>query len=163
MREYTVSWFNEITRNPYVDVALLVDNAGRLLATSNRAGSEAQRVAAMIKAAEVLARGLSAELGRGDMNSLQLSTQSGHLLVMPVGIAHYLIVLTNRHAPLELIFTYMQRLIDRMGEEEIAAALRDFAPTRRLPSPLEEISPRDLIDAVSEWLHNGGDVDDPRP
>lgn len=162
-----LSWFNQITRNPHIDVALLVDNGGRLVATSNRIGSEAQRVASMIKAAEVLARGLSNALGRGEMHSLQLSTRQGHLLVVPVGAIHYLIVLTSRDAPLELIFSYMHRLLERMPEDEIATALREDSSGASVvqaheqpvaeKSPLDDIDVSELIEAVADWLHKGGD------
>ncbi len=149
-----LSWFHEIIRNPYIDVALLVDGAGRLVATSNRIGSEAQRVASMIKAAEVLARGLSAELGRGEVRSLQLSTKGGHVLVLPVGAAHYLIVLTGKEAPLEVISTDMQRLLVQMPEED----LTDLLQTASIEdSPLDDLDIHELIDAVTQWLHDGGD------
>jgi predicted regulator of Ras-like GTPase activity (Roadblock/LC7/MglB family) len=141
-----VSWFYEITRNPHIDVALIVDETGKLVATSNRIGSEAQRVASMIKAAEVLARGLSAELGRGDMHTLQLSTRSGHLLVMPIGHAHYLIVLTSKDAPMDLIAAYVQNLINNMQEDEISAVLK------KPPSPLDDLNVEELIAEVVEWL-----------
>jgi predicted regulator of Ras-like GTPase activity (Roadblock/LC7/MglB family) len=147
-----LSWFHDITRNPHIEVALLVDSTGRLVATSNRIGSEAARVAAMIKAAEVLARGLSAELGRGEMRTLQLSTATSHMLVTPIGAAHYLIVLTTKDAPLELIFVYMQRLIEKLDEDDIALALQ-----KKPRSPLDDIDTEELIEAVTEWLHNGGD------
>ena len=147
-----MSWFHDITRNPHIDVALLVNSAGKLVATSNRIGSEAQRVASMIKAAEVLARGLSAELGRGEMHTLQLSTQRAHVLVTPIGNAHYLIVLTSKDAPLELIFVYMQRLVDQIDEEHLAEAIRGPAS-----ESLADLDVNELIEAVSEWLHNGGD------
>ena len=149
-----MSWFYEITHNPYIDVALLVDSNGRLVATSNRVGSEAQRVASMIKAAEVLARGLSVELGGGEMHSLQLSTQFGHVLVLPVGIAHYLIVLAGRDAPLELITVNMQRLLDDMDEDALAAAVQ-----KPIEPPSDDFDVDELIDAVSEWLRSGGDPD----
>ncbi len=140
-----MSWFQEIAQNPYIDVALLVDGEGRLVATSNPVGSETQRIASMVKAAEVLARGLSAELGRGDMHTLQLSTHAGHLLVMPAGAAHYLIALTGRDAPLELILTYMQRVLNQIDATELA-----------LPEP-DDWDAAELIEAVTEWLHQGGD------
>ncbi len=148
-------WFYEITRSPYIDVALLVDNNGGLVATSNRVGSEAHRVASMIKAAEVLARGLSVEMGRGDIRSLQLSTRNGHVLVLPVGETHYLIVLAGREAPLELIFIYIQRLLDRIRDEDLAV----FTEPPPIVSPLDDMDVVELIDAVSEWLHSGGDPD----
>ncbi len=147
-----MSWFYEITHNPHIDVALLVNSSGKLVATTNRVGSEAQRVASMIKAAEVLARGLSAELGSGEMHSLQLSTQSGHVLVLPVGAAHYLIVLTGKDAPLELITVYMQRLLGGMDEDELSTALQ-----QPIKPPVDDFDVQELIEAVSEWLRNGGD------
>ena len=152
LSEVAVSWFHDITRNPHIDVALLVNSAGKLVATSNRIGSEAQRVASMIKAAEVLARGLSVELGRGEMHTLQLSTQRAHILVTPIGKAHYLIVLTSKDAPLELIFVYMQRLVDQIDEDHLAEALRGPAS-----DSLADLDVNELIEAVTEWLHNGGD------
>jgi len=147
-----LSWFYEITRSPYIDVALLVDNNGRLVATSNRVGSEAHRVASMIKAAEVLARGLSAEMGRGEIRSLQLSTRNGHVLVLPVGESHYLIALAGREAPLELIFIYIQRLLNRINNEALAAFTEPV-------SSLDDVNVDELIEAVSAWLHSGGDPD----
>jgi predicted regulator of Ras-like GTPase activity (Roadblock/LC7/MglB family) len=150
-----VSWFHEITRIPYIDIALLMDGLGRLVATSNRVGSEAQRVASMIKAAEVLARGLSLELGRGDMNTLQMSTRAGHLLVRPVGTAHYLILLTARNAPLDRVFESVQQLLDGMEDAEISAVLKK--PSR---SALDDLDVQDLIAAVTDWLNAGGDSTD---
>lgn len=146
-----MNWFHELTHNPHIDVALLVDSIGKLVATSNRIGSEAQRVASMIKAAEVLARGLSAELGRGEMRSLQVTTQNGHVLVLPAGASHYLIVLLNRDAPLELIFGYVRRLIDHVEEHDLDTVLQ---PTESL----DDLDVDELIDAVSEWLRAGGDA-----
>ncbi len=139
-----MSWFQEIAQNPHVDVALLVDEQGNLTATSNPNGENTRHLASMIKAAEVLARGLSAELGRGEMHTLQLSTRTGHLLVMPAGSAHYLIVLTSKSAPLELILTYMQRVIERIPDDPV-------------PARSDEWDVASIIDAVTEWLHNGGD------
>jgi predicted regulator of Ras-like GTPase activity (Roadblock/LC7/MglB family) len=151
--EFTVtSWFHEITHNPHIDVALLVDHNGRLIATSTRIAGEAQRIASMVKAAEVLARGLTSELGRGDVRSLQLSTQAGHLLALPVANTHYLIVLTGKDAPLELIFTYTQRLIEQLADEALTAFVK-----QAITSPLDDVDVDELIDAVSEWLHEGGD------
>ncbi len=91
------------------------------------------------------------------MHSLQLSTQSGHVLVLPVGAAHYLIVLTGKDAPLELITVYMQRLLDHMEEDELAEALQQ-APA---DSDFDDFDVDELIDAVSEWLRNGGDSTEP--
>jgi predicted regulator of Ras-like GTPase activity (Roadblock/LC7/MglB family) len=147
-----VNWFHEIIQNPHIDVALLVDNAGKLVATTNRVGSEAQRVASMIKAAEVLARGLSAELGRGDMHTLQLSTGTAHVLVIPVGKTHYLIVMINKDAPLELVTVYMQRLVNHVEAEGLASILRELNT-----SPLDNLDIDELIDDVTNWLHSGGD------
>ena len=144
-----VNWFHEIVQNPYVDVALLVDGTGHLVATSNRIGSAAQRVASMIKAAEVLASGLSAELGGGRIHTLQLSTHDGHLLVMPAGISHYLIVLTGKDAPLELIFSYMQRVLTEMQNDDLRQALSP-------PEP-DDWDVEALIESVTDWLHAGGD------
>jgi predicted regulator of Ras-like GTPase activity (Roadblock/LC7/MglB family) len=146
------SWFHDITHNPHIDCALLVDYTGKLVATSNRVGSSAQRLASMVKAAEVLARGLSTELGRGEMHSMQLSTKAGHLVVLPVGVAHYLIVLTGKDAPLELILAYMQQVLQPMADE----ALTTFI-TQAITSPLDDIDVTELIDTVSDWLHSGGD------
>jgi predicted regulator of Ras-like GTPase activity (Roadblock/LC7/MglB family) len=145
-----LNWFHELTHNPHIDVALLVDSLGKLVATSNRIGSEAQRVASMIKAAEVLARGLSAELGRGEVRSLQVTTQNGHVLVLPAGASHYLIVLLSREAPIELILSYVQRLIDHVDDDNPDIALE---PTESL----DDLDVDELIEAVSEWLHAGGD------
>jgi predicted regulator of Ras-like GTPase activity (Roadblock/LC7/MglB family) len=145
-----LNWFHELTHNPHIDVALLVDSLGKLVATSNRIGREAQRVASMIKAAEVLARGLSAELGRGEVRSLQVTTQNGHVLVLPAGPTHYLIILLNREAPMELILNYVQRLIDHMKDDNLDISLE--------PSEsLDDLDVNELIEAVSEWLHAGGD------
>ena len=149
-----LSWFHEITRNRYVDVALLVDNTGHLASSSRRVGSAANRIAPMINAAEEIAHGLATALDLGAMRMLQLSTQSGHLLVLPVGATYYLIVLMGRGAPLELLISYIQRLIGRLSEEEIILALKSGA------SPLDDLDVNELIDAVSEWLHSGGDSDD---
>ncbi len=150
-----MGWFHNITHNPHIDVALLVDGEGRLVATTNRIGSEAGRVASMIKAAEVLAQGLSAELGSGQLRSLQLSTTMGHLLVMPVGVSHYLIVLTTKDAPLGLVFIDMQRLLDEIDDD-----IRRVLFAEREPSPLADLDVGELIEAVSEWLRNGaGDIE----
>jgi predicted regulator of Ras-like GTPase activity (Roadblock/LC7/MglB family) len=147
-----VSWFQDLTQNPHIDFALLVDSSGKLVATSNRVEVEAQRVAAMIRAAEVLARGLSAELGRGEIRTLQLTTTAAHLLVAPLGPFYYLMVLIDKSAPLELISVYMQRLVERLDEDEIEAVLRQSTE-----SSLDDLDVEELIAAVSEWLHNGGD------
>jgi predicted regulator of Ras-like GTPase activity (Roadblock/LC7/MglB family) len=141
-----LSWFHDITRHPNIDVALLVDGMGKLVATSNRIGSEAQRVASMIKAAEVLARGLSAALGRGDMHTLQLSTRAGHLLVIPIGTAYYLIVLTTKNAPMDTIADYLQDLVAHLSEEEM------LEMTQRPKSLLDDLDINELISEVVEWL-----------
>lgn len=147
-----MSWFQEIAANPHVETALLMDRGGRLIATSQQADAETRRVTAMIRAAEMLADGLASELGRGEVRLLHITTADGHLLVMPVGSVHYLIVLTQRAAPLELLRTYLSRLLEDLPETEIAAA------AQHIPySPWDELSVDDLFNALSEWLHNGGD------
>jgi predicted regulator of Ras-like GTPase activity (Roadblock/LC7/MglB family) len=148
-----MSWFHEIVSNPHIEVALLMDGGGRIVATSSQASSETRRAAAMIRAAEVLAHELSSELGRGAVNLLQISTVSGHVLVLPVGSTHYLVLLTQRAAPLELIRTYLHRLLENMPETEIAAAFQGIPY-----SPWDELNVDDLFNALSEWLHNGGDA-----
>jgi predicted regulator of Ras-like GTPase activity (Roadblock/LC7/MglB family) len=142
-----VSWFDDLAGNPHVEVALLVDNLGTLVAASDSANDEARRVASMIKAAEVLARGLSVELGRGEMRAMQLSTAQAHLLVTPVGLSHYLIVLINKNAPMELLSVYLKRLTDRLSEDEIRSAT----------TSLDDLDAAEIIQAVTEWLHSGGD------
>lgn len=147
-----MNWFQEIAANPHIEVALMIDGGGRLVATSQEANTQVRRAATMIRAAEMLARGLAAEFGRGAVTLLQITTAEGHLLVMPVGGAHYLILLTQRGAPLELLRTYLSRLLEDLPEAEIAAA------SQNLPySPWDELSVDDLFNALSEWLHNGGD------
>jgi predicted regulator of Ras-like GTPase activity (Roadblock/LC7/MglB family) len=142
-----VSWFDDLASNQHIEVALLVDNLGTLVAASDSANDEARRVASMIKAAEVLARGLSVELGRGEMRAMQLSTAQAHLLVTPVGVKHYLIVLIDKNAPMELLLVYLKRLTDSLTEDEINSAIVS----------LDDLDASEIIDAVTEWLHNGGD------
>jgi predicted regulator of Ras-like GTPase activity (Roadblock/LC7/MglB family) len=147
-----MSWFQEIAANPHIETALLVDGGGRLVATSQQANTETRRVAGMIRAAEMLAHALSDELRRGEFLLLQITAADGHLLVMPVGSAHHLVLLTQRAAPLELLRTYLSRLLEDLPETEIAAAAQNIPY-----SPWDELSADDLFNALSEWLHNGGD------
>ncbi len=147
-----MNWFQEIAANPHIETALLVDGGGRLVAASRRANAEARRIASMTRAAEALAHALADELRRGEFLLLQITTADGHLLVMPVGSAHHLVLLTQRAAPLELLRTYLSRLLEDLPETEIAAA------SQHIPySPLDELSADDLFNALSEWLRNGGD------
>ncbi|MCS6871098.1 MAG: roadblock/LC7 domain-containing protein [Anaerolineae bacterium] len=147
-----MGWFQEVAANPHIDVALLMDSSGYLVATSQQATTESRRVAAMLRAAEVLADGLASELGRGEVTLLQISTADGHLLLMPAGRRHYLVLLTQRGAPLELLRTYLSRLLEDLPEAEIASAAQSIPY-----SPWDELSVDDLFNALSEWLRNGGD------
>ncbi len=148
-----MSWFQEVSANPHIEVALLIDDVGRLVATSQPANAPSRRAASMLRAAEMLADGLAGELGRGRVTLLQISTADAHVLVMAAGASHYLVLLTPRAAPLELLRTYLSRLLEDLPEAEIAAAAQN------LPySPWDELSVDDLFNALSEWLRNGGDT-----
>jgi predicted regulator of Ras-like GTPase activity (Roadblock/LC7/MglB family) len=147
-----MSWFQEVAANPHIEVALLMDGGGHLIAASQQANTETRRAAAMLRAAEMLADGLADELGRGEVTLLQISTAEAHVLVMPAGSTHYLVLLTQRGAPLELLRTYLSRLLEDLPEAEIAAAAQGIPY-----SPWDDLSVDDLFNALSEWLHNGGD------
>jgi len=121
-------------------------------------------VASMIRAAEVLARGLADALGRGEMHLLQLTTQDGHILVIPCGAAYYLILLTGVNAPLEAITTTIQQTLRNIPESTITNALNQLQSPQSLPersqrksSPFDEFDVQDLIESVSNWLAAGGD------
>ncbi len=146
-----MSWFQEVATNPHIEVALLMDGGGHLIAASQQANTEFRRAAAMLRTAEMLADGLAEELGRGTVTLLQISTADAHVLVMPAGSSHYLILLTQRGAPLELLRTYLGRLLESLPEDEIAAAAQGIPY-----SPWDELSVDDLFNALSEWLRNGG-------
>lgn len=145
------TWFRRLTDNPHVEMALIADKQGRILSSSQSLSSDHERVASMLQSMEVLAQALAEEMTGGMAELVQLSTQSFHIILLPLlNSSYFLVVQAKRSAPLTLLMIEIERVASQVRQADFSAMAARY---QRLPdeSPLNAA---ELIEAVQEWLHN---------
>ena len=145
------TWFRRLTDNPHIEMALIADNQGRILASSQSLTSDHERVASMLQSMEVLGQALAYEMTGGMAEMIQISTDSAHIILLPLlDSSYFLVVQAKRSAPMTLLLIEMGRVVEQVREEQF--------PVRQARSPrLTDESPlnaAELIEAVQDWLHN---------
>ncbi len=144
------TWFQRLTDNPHIEMALIADNQGRILTSSQNLTSDHERVASMLQSMEVLGQALAYEMTGGMAEMIQISTESHHIILLPLlRSSYFLVVQAKRSAPMTLLLIEMERVVEQVRQDHFPAIQ---ARQRRLTddSPLNAA---ELIEAVQDWLH----------
>ncbi len=145
-----MEWFRRLIENPHVEQALCASSDGRVLLTSHDIAGDVERTAAMLQSADVLAQALTAALGCGSAELVQISTQHEHIIIVPLlDSTWYLAVQIARAAPLLLFMIELERMLSTLARIEPD----DFAvgaDERGDDTPVLDAA--ELIAAVQEWL-----------
>jgi hypothetical protein len=99
-----------------IEGAVIVSVDGLSIASSLQAGVEEDRVSAMSAAMLSLGERISSELGRGELEQVQVRGVNGYVLLNAVGEEAVLTVLARKEARLGLILL------------EVARAVKDLTP-----------------------------------
>jgi predicted regulator of Ras-like GTPase activity (Roadblock/LC7/MglB family) len=144
-------WFARLVENPYIELVIVADNQGHILRSTRPLRSDHEYAASMIQSMEVLAQVLASALGCGEARMVQLSTRRDHIFLFPLARStHFLVVATNRNAPLALVMVELERVIAGVTDEHLSQ-LRDASVLADDTPVLDAV---ELIQAVQEWLHN---------
>jgi predicted regulator of Ras-like GTPase activity (Roadblock/LC7/MglB family) len=145
------TWFRRLTENPHIEMALIADKQGRIVASSHSLSRDHERIASMLQSMEVLAQALAEEMTGGMAELVQISTSTYHIILLPLlSSTYFLVVQVKRSAPLTLLMIEIERVARQVREADFSAMSTRY---QRLPdeSPLNAA---ELIEAVQEWLHS---------
>lgn len=149
-----MDWFERLLSNPYIDSVLLADNQGNILRSTYPLRSENEAAVSMLQSAEVLAQTLAQELGCGAARMLQISTQWEHIILFPLFASRYYIVIqVERSVPLMLVMVDMERTLEEVSAEELAALRKPV--TLQFDDDTPVLDAAELIEAVRDWLKSG--------
>lgn len=144
-----MEWFDRLIDNPHVEQALCASSDGRVLRASHNLTGDAERTAAMLQSADVLAQALASALGCGSPTLVQISTRHEHIIIVPLlDSACYLAVQIARTAPLLLVMIELERALAQIQADDFAAAAELEAHGDDTPV----LDAAELIAAVREWL-----------
>ena len=105
-------WFERLAENPHIEALVVADNQGGILRSTRELRSDREQSASMVQAMEVLAQALSTALNCGPAHLIQLSTDRDHILLFPLAdSAYFLVVQTQRTAPLALLMVELERVV----------------------------------------------------
>lgn len=144
-----MEWFDRLIENPHVEQVLCASGDGRVLRASHNLTGDAERAAAMLQSADVLAQALTAALGCGSPTLVQISTRHEHIIIVPLlDSACYLAVQIVRSTPLLLFMIELERTLSQVQVDDFAAAAEPEAHGDDTPV----LDAAELIAAVREWL-----------
>jgi predicted regulator of Ras-like GTPase activity (Roadblock/LC7/MglB family) len=142
-----MDWFDRLSANRFVDALMLANSQGNLMRASRAFSSDDELLTSMLQAFEVLAQTITNEFGFGSARMIQLATEEGHILLMPLhDSAYYAAALLRRNSPVNLVMAELERVLSVISYEE----LRDMDPDRELVAA----EATELIEAVEEWLRD---------
>jgi predicted regulator of Ras-like GTPase activity (Roadblock/LC7/MglB family) len=142
-----MDWFDRLSANRFVDALMLANSQGNLMRASRPFSSDDELLTSMLQAFEVLAQTITGEFGFGAARMIQLATEEGHILLMPLhDSAYYAAALLRRNAPVNLVMAELERVLSVISYEE----LRTMDPDRELVAA----EANELIEAVEEWLRD---------
>jgi len=142
-----MDWFDRLSANRFVDALMLANAQGNLMRASRPFSNDDELLTSMLQAFEVLAQTITSEFGFGAARMIQLATEDGHILLMPLhDSAYYAAALLRRNAPVNLVMAELERVLSVISYEE----LRGIDPDRELIAA--EAS--ELIEAVEAWLRS---------
>lgn len=99
-----------------IEGAAIVSVDGLSMASSLQGGIEEDRVSAMSAAMLSLGERISNELGRGELEQVQVKGQSGYVILTAVGEEAVLTVLARKEAKLGLILLDVSRTVTALAE-----------------------------------------------
>lgn len=98
-----------------IEGAVIVSVDGLSMASSLAAGIEEDRVSAMSAAMLSLGERISSELGRGELEQVQVKGESGYVILTAVGEEAVLTVLARKEARLGLILLDVSRTVTALA------------------------------------------------
>lgn len=144
-----MDWFDRLVGNRHIEAVILTNNQGHLLRSSRALGGEDEVLPSMLQAMEVLAQTLTAEFGCGEARMVHVATEMGHLMLFPlVNSTYYLVMLTDRNAPLALITVELERTLRKLTPDDLAA----YEKPALLPEESGDMDAQEIIEAVEAWL-----------
>lgn len=99
-----------------IEGAVIVSVDGLSMASSLAAGIEEDRVSAMSAAMLSLGERISSELGRGELEQVQVKGESGYVILTAVGEEAVLTVLARKEARLGLILLDVSRTVSALAQ-----------------------------------------------
>ena len=99
-----------------IEGAAIVSVDGLSMASSLQGGIEEDRVSAMSAAMLSLGERISSELGRGELEQVQVKGQNGYVILTAVGEEAVLTVLARKEAKLGLILLDVSRAVSALAQ-----------------------------------------------
>jgi uncharacterized protein len=99
-----------------IEGAAIVSVDGLSMASSLQGGIEEDRVSAMSAAMLSLGERISSELGRGELEQVQVKGQNGYVILTAVGEEAVLTVLARKEAKLGLILLDVSRAVAALAQ-----------------------------------------------
>lgn len=99
-----------------IEGAAIVSVDGLSMASSLQGGIEEDRVSAMSAAMLSLGERISSELGRGELEQVQVKGQNGYVILTAVGEEAVLTVLARKEAKLGLILLDVSRTVTALAQ-----------------------------------------------
>lgn len=99
-----------------IEGAVIVSVDGLSMASSLAAGIEEDRVSAMSAAMLSLGERISSELGRGELEQVQVKGEAGYVILTAVGEEAVLTVLARKEARLGLILLDVSRTVSALAQ-----------------------------------------------
>lgn len=99
-----------------IEGAVIVSVDGLSMASSLASGIEEDRVSAMSAAMLSLGERISSELGRGELEQVQVKGESGYVILTAVGEEAVLTVLARKEARLGLILLDVSRTVTALAQ-----------------------------------------------
>jgi uncharacterized protein len=99
-----------------IEGAAIVSVDGLSMASSLQGGIEEDRVSAMSAAMLSLGERISSELGRGELEQVQVKGQKGYVILTAVGEEAVLTVLARKEAKLGLILLDVSRAVSALAQ-----------------------------------------------
>lgn len=164
-----MDWFVQLKENPHIEALLVLSNQGEVLHSTYPQQNYHKYTASMLQSAEALAQALAQELGCGTAQLLQFSTKDHHIILLPMfESSYYLVVLVQRTAPMLLVMTLLEQVVEQVMIEDLLELSETYNPpdaAEATPVEADEeslpaLDASELIEAVEAWLRDRSRGDD---
>ena len=147
----SAGWYERLVSNPHIEAVVIANDQGQILHSTRLLRSDQETLASMFQAMEVLAQVLVQEFRIGAARMIQVTTDSSHILLLPLAESTcFLVVEVARTAPLLLLMVELERVVAEVDPVDLAA----LQHMSIIEPPDSELDAAELIDAVQEWLRN---------
>ena len=147
----STGWYERLVSNPHIEAVVIANDQGQIVHSSRVLRSDQETLASVFQAMEVLAQVLVQEFRIGAARLIQVTTDSGHILLLPLANSTcFLVVEVARTAPLLLLMVELERVVAEVDPLDLVA-LQHLDEVDSSDSGLDAA---ELIDAVQEWLRN---------